>query len=161
MPAPTKTPLRRTTTSPQSLQDSPFDGANTPTDSALNPPSVPANPSSGRNPANLSLQVPAIRAQDILAEGSIPDSIFSKTPPEIRVDEIPTRTPPLRVGQPLNSNSGKKPAININPSLPVPGTISSQSTTISIDQDSRPVLPPQHALLQPLPKVSFDLFNSS
>ena len=81
MPVPTKTPLRRTTTSPQSLQDLPFDRASTPTDSALNPPSVPANPSLGHNPANLSLQVPAIRAQDILAEGSIPDSIFFKNTP--------------------------------------------------------------------------------
>ena len=40
------------------------------------------------------------------------------------------------------------------------GAIPDQPTTTEAGQDSRPALPPQHPLLQPLLKVSFDLFTS-
>jgi hypothetical protein len=41
------------------------------------------------------------------------------------------------------------------------GVIPEQSTITDIGQDSQPALPPLHLLLQPLPKVSFALFNAS
>jgi hypothetical protein len=134
MPIPTvhgKTPLKRTTTSPQSLQGSPFHSANISPDSTLNARSVPANPSSSRSPANPSTQVPATSAQEIHAKGPMPDSTVPKAPPEIRVDKIPTPTPPLGVGQPLNPISRKKPAINVNPPPPTPSSPASFSSHFS------------------------------
>jgi len=47
-------------------------------------------------------------------------------------------------------------SINPQPRSAIP----EQSTTIGIDKDSRPALPPQHPSLQSLLKVSFALFNA-
>lgn len=134
MPVPTihgKTPLGRIATSPQSLQGSLFHSANIPANPALSPTSVPTDTSSSRNPANPSIQVPAISAQEILVEGPTLDSIFPKAPPEIRVDEILTPTPPLRVPQPLNPISRRKPTIDVNPSLPNPSSPASFTSYFS------------------------------
>lgn len=109
-----KAPLGRITTSTELRRGLPSQSANIPFDSALDPPSVtssPPNASSSRSPANSSSQVPAISAQ-----GAMP-SVVPNDPPEIRVDGIPTPTPPLGVGQTPNPNSRKKPAINVKPSL--------------------------------------------
>jgi len=56
--------------------------------------------------------------------------------------------PPIEV-------SSAHPNIAHRPRVAIPN----QSTTTDINRDSRPALPPQHPLLQPLPKVSFDPFN--
>ena len=116
-----KTALGRIATSPQSLWGSPSHSANIPPNPAPSPASVPLSPpnaSSSRIPANPSTQVAAIRAQEIPAKGPISDSIVPKPPPEIRVDEMPTSTPPIGQKNPI---SRRKPAINVNPS-PTPSS---------------------------------------
>jgi len=151
MPVPTihgKTPLGRIATSPQSLQGSPFRSANIPANPALGPTFVPVDTSS-RSPANPPTQVPAIMAQEIPGEGPRLDPILPKAPSEIRVDEIPTPTPPLRVGQPVNPISRRKPAINVNPSLPVPSSPASFTSYFSpgspsmrmVESESSPATP--------------------
>ena len=61
-----------------------------------------------------------------------------------------------RMSTPIELSSTANSTINPQPH----GAIPDQSTTIGIGQDSRPVLPPQHPLLQSLLKVSFALFNA-
>jgi len=62
-----------------------------------------------------------------------------------------------RMSAPIEVSSAHS-AANITPQPH--GAIPDQSTTTDTGQDARPAFPPQYPLPQPLPKVSFYLFNS-
>jgi hypothetical protein len=101
---------------------------------------------------------PLISWKMLVAQLAAASTTFGQVKPQVG-GVLPHAVADSRMSAPIEASSGHSNGSTVYIKPQPPATIP-QSTTTGFGQDSQPALPPQHPVLQPLPKVSFDLFNS-